>query len=161
MAVYCTKDLSRLGRNSSLTGLYINFTFPKYNVWYIAINDHFDTIDPNSRTGSTSFLPRIPAAKSVLSTRQRMSAAFCCPSMFRSAIVKIWRTRRSGSWTKRRQSWSSTFSSCAWKAEAQRRLQSSCRKKKYLLLPPTRSVRASSPQVRKPPIHTTIGTPTR
>ena len=32
----------------SLTGLYINFTFPKYNVRYIAINDHFDTIDPNS-----------------------------------------------------------------------------------------------------------------
>ena len=47
-AVCCTKDLSRLGRNSSLTGLYINFTFPKYNVRYIAINDHFDTIDPNS-----------------------------------------------------------------------------------------------------------------
>ena len=43
-----TKDLSRLGRNSALTGLYINFTFPKYDVRYIAINDHFDTIDPNS-----------------------------------------------------------------------------------------------------------------
>ena len=43
-----TKDLSRLGRNSALTGLYINFTFPKYGVRYIAINDHFDTIDPNS-----------------------------------------------------------------------------------------------------------------
>ena len=48
VAVCCTKDLSRLGRNFSLTGLYINFTFPKYNVRYIAINDHFDTIDPNS-----------------------------------------------------------------------------------------------------------------
>jgi Site-specific recombinases, DNA invertase Pin homologs len=48
VAVCLTKDLSRLGRNSSLTGLYINFTFPKYNVRYIAINDHFDTIDPNS-----------------------------------------------------------------------------------------------------------------
>lgn len=46
--VCLTKDLSRLGRNSSLTGLYINFTFPKYGVRYIAINDHFDTIDPNS-----------------------------------------------------------------------------------------------------------------
>lgn len=43
-----TKDFSRLGRNSSLTGLYINFTFPKYSVRYIAINDHFDTIDTNS-----------------------------------------------------------------------------------------------------------------
>ena len=48
VVVCCTKDLSRLGRNSSLTGLYINFTFPKYGVRYIAINDHFDTIDPNS-----------------------------------------------------------------------------------------------------------------
>ena len=48
VAVCITKDLSRLGRNSSLTGLYINFTFPKYGVRYIAINDHFDTIDPNS-----------------------------------------------------------------------------------------------------------------
>ena len=48
VAVCITKDLSRLGRNSSLTGLYINFTFPKYNVRYIAINDNFDTIDPNS-----------------------------------------------------------------------------------------------------------------
>ena len=43
--VVITKDLSRLGRNSSLTGLYINYTFPQYGVRYIAINDHFDTID--------------------------------------------------------------------------------------------------------------------
>ena len=43
-----TKDLSRLGRNSALTGLYTNFTFPQYGVRYIAINDNFDTIDPNS-----------------------------------------------------------------------------------------------------------------
>lgn len=48
VAVVLSKDLSHLGRNSSLTGLYINFTFPKYGVCYIAINDHFDTIDPNS-----------------------------------------------------------------------------------------------------------------
>ena len=46
--VVITKDLSRLGRNSSLTGLYINYTFPQYGVRYIAINDHFDTIDSNS-----------------------------------------------------------------------------------------------------------------
>lgn len=43
-----TKDLSGLGRNSSLTGLYINYTFPQNNVRYIAINDHFDTTNPNS-----------------------------------------------------------------------------------------------------------------
>ena len=46
--VVITKDLSRLGRNSSQTGLYINYTFPQYGVRYIAINDHFVTIDPNS-----------------------------------------------------------------------------------------------------------------
>ena len=46
--VVITKDLSRLGRNSSLTGLYINYTLPQYGVRYIAVNDHFDTIDPNS-----------------------------------------------------------------------------------------------------------------
>ena len=46
--VVITKDLSRLGRNSSLTGLYINYTFPQYGVRYIAINNHFVTIDPNS-----------------------------------------------------------------------------------------------------------------
>ena len=43
-----TKDLSRLGRNSALTGLYINYTFPQYGVRYIAVNDRFDTINPNS-----------------------------------------------------------------------------------------------------------------
>lgn len=43
-----TKDLSRLGRNSALTGLYINYTFPQYGVRYIAVNDHFDSINPNS-----------------------------------------------------------------------------------------------------------------
>lgn len=43
-----TKDLSRLGRNSALTGLYINYTFPQNDVRYIAINDHFNSINPNS-----------------------------------------------------------------------------------------------------------------
>ena len=42
------EDLSRLGRNSSLTGLYINYTFPQNDVRYIAINDHLDSINPNS-----------------------------------------------------------------------------------------------------------------
>ena len=44
-----TKDLSRLGRNSALTGLYINYTFPQYGVRYIAVNDHFDTWDKKQR----------------------------------------------------------------------------------------------------------------
>ena len=43
-----TKDLSRLGRNSAYTNLYANFTFPQLGVRYIAINDDFDSSDPNS-----------------------------------------------------------------------------------------------------------------
>lgn len=48
VAVCLTKDLSRLGRNSALTGLYTNYTFPQYGVRYIAINDNFDSADMNS-----------------------------------------------------------------------------------------------------------------
>ena len=48
VGVVITKDLSRLGRNSALTGLYIDYTFPQNDVRYIAINDHFDSINPNS-----------------------------------------------------------------------------------------------------------------
>ena len=47
-AVVLTKDLSRLGRNSTMTGMFINITFAKHNVRYIAINDNFDTINQNS-----------------------------------------------------------------------------------------------------------------
>ena len=48
VAVVLTKDLSRLGRNSTMTGMFINITFAKHNVRYIAINDNFDTLNPNS-----------------------------------------------------------------------------------------------------------------
>ena len=47
VAVAIAKDHSRLGRNSALTGLYTNFTFPQNGVRFIAINDNYDTIDPN------------------------------------------------------------------------------------------------------------------
>ena len=43
-----TKDLSRFGRNSAYTNLYANITFPQLVVRYIAINDNFDSSDPNS-----------------------------------------------------------------------------------------------------------------
>ena len=64
-----------------MAGMFINFTFAEHGVRFIAINDNYDTIDPNSidndfagiRTGSTSFMRGIPAAKSVRSTRQRVS----------------------------------------------------------------------------------------
>ena len=48
VGVVLTKDLSRLGRNSALTGLYTNFTFPQNGARYIAINDNYDTADTNS-----------------------------------------------------------------------------------------------------------------
>ena len=48
VAVCITKDLSRLGRNSAMTVLYTNITFPKHGVRYIAINDNFDTSNQNS-----------------------------------------------------------------------------------------------------------------
>ena len=41
------EDLSRLGRNPAMTGLYTNITFPKHGVRYIAINDNFDISDQN------------------------------------------------------------------------------------------------------------------
>ena len=48
VAVVLTKDLSRLGRNSTMTGMFINITFAKHGVRYIAVNDNFDTQNQNS-----------------------------------------------------------------------------------------------------------------
>ena len=48
VAIAITKDLSRLGRNSALTGLCTNFTFPENGVRFIAINDSFDTAGPRA-----------------------------------------------------------------------------------------------------------------
>ena len=44
-----TKDMSRLGRNFIETAYYISDYFPKYNIRYIAINDEFDSDNPNNR----------------------------------------------------------------------------------------------------------------
>ena len=48
VAVLLKKDLSRLGRNSTMTGMFINITFAKHDVRYIAINDNFDSANQNS-----------------------------------------------------------------------------------------------------------------
>ena len=48
VVVLLTKDLSRLGRNSTMTGMFINITFAKHDVRYIAINDNFDSANQNS-----------------------------------------------------------------------------------------------------------------
>ena len=45
VSILLTKDLSRLGRNSAMVGLYTTYTFPQNGVRYIAINDGFDTAD--------------------------------------------------------------------------------------------------------------------
>ena len=42
------KDLSRFSRNSAMAGMYINFTFAEHGIRFIAVNDNYDTIDPNS-----------------------------------------------------------------------------------------------------------------
>ena len=79
-----TKDLSRLGRNSSLVGLYTSMTFQKYGVRYIVINDNFDSNDrtasimtlPESKTGLMISTLEIPAARSELFRRQREKRDF-------------------------------------------------------------------------------------
>ncbi len=38
-----TKDLSRLGRDYLMTGMYIEIFFPQHNIRYIAVNDGVDT----------------------------------------------------------------------------------------------------------------------
>ncbi len=48
VGILLTKDLSRLGRNSAMVGLYQNNTFPEYGVRFIAINDDVDSDDTES-----------------------------------------------------------------------------------------------------------------
>lgn len=48
VGIVIVKDLSRFARNSAMAGMYINFTFAEHGVRFIAINDNYDTIDPNS-----------------------------------------------------------------------------------------------------------------
>lgn len=43
-----TKDMSRLGREFIETAYYISEYFPKHNIRYIAINDKYDSEDPDS-----------------------------------------------------------------------------------------------------------------
>ena len=169
VAVCCTKDLSRLGRNSSLTGLYINFTFPKYNVRYIAINDHFDTIDPNSTDSDIAGIKnwfneffakdtsRKIRAVNKAKVERGVPLTVNVPFGYRKdpEDKTKWVVDEAAALVVKR-----IFKLCMEKGEARCRLQSSCRRKRYLTPPPTRSVRASRHPARKPLI-LTIGTPTR
>lgn len=48
IGVVITKDISRLGRNLAETVYYIGEYFPKHDVRYIAVNDKFDSDNPNN-----------------------------------------------------------------------------------------------------------------
>lgn len=39
------KDLSRFGRNYIQVGQYIDYIFPAYGIWFLALSDHVDTAD--------------------------------------------------------------------------------------------------------------------
>lgn len=43
-----TKDLSRLGRDSTMVGYYQKYVFPQLEVRYIAVNDNYGSANPNS-----------------------------------------------------------------------------------------------------------------
>ena len=43
-----TKDLSRLGRDSTMVGYYQKYVFPQLEVRYLAVNDNYDSANPNS-----------------------------------------------------------------------------------------------------------------
>ena len=85
VAVCITKDLSRLGRNSALTGLYttispfrstVSAILPSMIILTPLIPTAPITILRASKTGATSFMRETPAAKSALSIRRRVNAAF-------------------------------------------------------------------------------------
>ena len=48
ISICITKDLSRLGRDSTMVGYYQKYVFPELDVRYIAVNDHYDSANPNS-----------------------------------------------------------------------------------------------------------------
>ena len=47
VGIVLVKDLSRVGRDYLRVGFYTEVTFPQNGVRFIAINDNYDTIDPN------------------------------------------------------------------------------------------------------------------
>ncbi len=59
-----TKDISRLGRDYIDTAYYITKYFPEHNVRYIAINDHYDSLNPDSTIGEM-----LIAVKSLMNDR--------------------------------------------------------------------------------------------
>ena len=125
VAVLLTKDLSRLGRNSTMTGMFINITFAKHDVRYIAINDNFDSANQNSvdndfagiRMWFNEFsMPEIPAGRSARSTRPKVNEVNTSRLIRPLVISKIRRTQNNGSLMKRQPRWSNTSLTSVWKA---------------------------------------------
>ena len=111
--------------------MYINFTFPKYGVRYIAINDHFDTIDPNSTDNDVAGIKnwfneffakdtsRKIRAVQKAKGEQGIPLTTNVPFGYRKDPEdqdKVGRGRGSRSW------WSSVSLSCVWKAGGRCRL---------------------------------------
>lgn len=48
IGICITKDLSRLGRDSTMVGYYQKYVFPDLDIRYIAVNDRYDSANPNS-----------------------------------------------------------------------------------------------------------------
>ena len=46
----CTKDLSRFGREYIDSGMYIERVFPALGVRFIAVNDHYDSLDSSNKS---------------------------------------------------------------------------------------------------------------
>lgn len=59
-----TKDMSRLGREFIETAYYVSEYFPRNNIRYIAINDGYDSADPNNE-----YLQMLVGIKSIINDR--------------------------------------------------------------------------------------------
>ncbi len=48
--MYATQDLSRFGREYIDSGMYIERVFPALGVRFIAVNDHYDSLDSSNKS---------------------------------------------------------------------------------------------------------------
>ena len=145
-----TKDLSRLGRNSSLTGLYINYTFPQNDVRYIAINDHFDSINPNSTDSDIAgiknwfneFFAKDTSRKIRAVQKAKGERGERLTVHVPMDIGKTRRIKRNGSLTKKLHRWLRKSSTSVCRGVDRAKSQNSLNGKRYSLPPPTRIVTA-------------------
>ena len=83
VAVLLTKDLSRLGRNSTMTWMFstsllqntMSAILPSMTISILPIRTAWTMTSPGSGCGSMSFMPETPAGRSVQSTKPKVNAA--------------------------------------------------------------------------------------